>query len=353
MTNIHPEREPSKWMVVAAFLAIYFVWGSTYLAIRYAVQTLPPFSMAGARFLIAGAILYVWARMNGAPRPAAINWRETAIVGWLLLVGGNGGVVWAEQRVPSGPTALLIATVPLWILLVDWLRRGGVRPSWMACIGVIIGFVGIGLLIDPAELIKGQEIDRTGAVVLVVASLMWSIGSIYSRHARMPSVPMLSSGMQMLAGGALLMVVGATTGEYQRLDVSKVSRESIFAVLYLIVFGSLIGFSAYSWLLRVSTPAKVATYAYVNPIVAVFLGWAIAGEKLDARMLVAAGVIIAGVVFITRARAVQKPVSTVVLQQDEREELISKRACCAMKPVAPMIEEELVIVPVVCASQTK
>ncbi len=299
-------KAPSPLSVVAAFAAVYLIWGSTYLAIRWAIDTIPPFLMAGTRFVIAGAALYVWVRLRGTPRPAPYYWVPTAMVGGFLLLGGNGGVVWAEQLVPSGLTALLIATVPLWMVLLDWIR-GGTRPRAGVAIGLAAGFAGIALLVSPAEIAGGEHINPLGATVLVLASLSWAIGSLYSRKAKVPDSPFLATAMEMLAGGALLLLAGSVTGEWTRLEFSEVSARSMLSFVYLIIFGSLVGFTAYIWLLRVSTPARVSTYAYVNPVVAVILGAALAGEPITARALLAAVIILSAVVLITTYGTARTP----------------------------------------------
>jgi len=290
-----------KLRIWIALLAVYIVWGSTYLAIRLAIETLPPFLMAGVRFVIAGVVLYAWARWRGASRPTRSHWLAAAIVGGLMLLGGNGGVTWAEQRVPSGLTAVLIATVPLWIALLEWLQ-GGARPTARAAVGLMMGLAGIALLVSPGELAGAKGIDLVGAAVLLVASLSWAIGSLYSRHARLSPSPLLATAMEMLSGGVLLLLAELVTGQASDLDPSRISLQSILALLYLIVFGSLVAFTAYVWLLRVTIPAHAATYAYVNPIVAVFLGWALGGEPLTARTLLAAAVIVGAVVIITSSQ---------------------------------------------------
>ncbi len=296
------DATPTRTKVLLAFAAIYVIWGSTYLAIRFAIETLPPFLMAGTRFLISGVMLYAWSRGRGAAKPERVHWKATAIIGALLLLGGNGGVVWAEQRVASGLAALLVATLPVWMVTMEW-ARGGIRPTAGVFAGLALGLMGIGLLVGPGEFAGGVGADAVGAVVLVVASISWAAGSIYSRGAKLPPSPLLTTGMEMLAGGALLVLAGLATGELGRLDLAAASPKSWLALLYLILFGSLIGFTAYIWLLKVSTPAKVSTYAYVNPVVAVMLGWALAGEELSMRTMIAAGVIIAGVAMISIARA--------------------------------------------------
>ncbi len=292
--------EPSRARLFSAFAAVYLVWGSTYLFIRFAVETLPPFTMAGARFAVAGAILYVWARLRGAAQPSRAEARGASIAGLFLLLGGNGAVVWAEQRVPSGVTALLVATVPVWIVLLDWLRPGGSRPRAGVFVGLALGLVGLMLLVGRGGLnAGGQGADVVGAAVLVVGSILWATGSLYVRQHAHPSSAMVTNAVQMLAGGAALFVTGALVGELGRLDIGAASTRSLLSLLYLVIAGSLIGFTAYTYLLQVSTPAKVATYAYVNPVVAVFLGWAFAGEEITTLTLVAAAVILAGVAIIT------------------------------------------------------
>jgi drug/metabolite transporter (DMT)-like permease len=288
--------------VGAAFAAIYLIWGSTYLAIRFAIETLPPFFMAGARFITAGALLYTWAWLRGAPRPTRLHWREAAVVGGLMLLGGNGGVTWAEQRIPSGLAALLVATVPLWVVLLDGIRPGGTRPSGRVAAGLGLGLAGVALLIGPGNLSGGQSVDLFGTTVVLFAALAWAAGSLYSRQAHLPAAPLQGVALEMLAGGAWLLLAGGVTGEGARLDLDGASLRSLLALGYLIVFGSIVAFSAYLWLLRVSTPTRASTYAFVNPVIAVFLGWALADESLTAQTLLAAAVIVAAVAIITTGR---------------------------------------------------
>jgi drug/metabolite transporter (DMT)-like permease len=281
-----------------AFAAVYTLWGSTYLAIRYAIETLPPFFMASMRFLCAGGLMYAWARLRGAPRPTAIEWRSGLCVGGLLLLGGNGAVVWSEQRVASGLAALLVATVPLWVVLVEGLTERR-RPTGWVWAGLALGFAGLVLLVGPAALGGGAPVDRAAAGALVLGSLSWTAGSLYSRRARLPASPILGIAVELLGGGALLGLAGLVLGEPARLHAAQVSARSLLAVGYLMVFGSIIAFSCYVWLLRVMRPTLVATYAFVNPVVAVLLGWLLAHETLSARTLGASAVIVAGVACIT------------------------------------------------------
>lgn len=301
MTDAHARA--SRAQILAAFASIYLVWGSTYLAIRYAVQTIPPFIMGGLRFLISGALLYVWARYRGAPRPTRLHWRNAFIAGGLLLLGGNGAVVWAEQFVPSGLTALLVSILPFWLVIIEWVRPPRRRPHGAVLIGLIIGFIGIVVLVGPGNLGGHGDIRPIGAVVLILGSLSWAIGSFFSRDADLPQSGLLTTGMEMLAGGALLSIVGVLTGELSHFDVHRVSGPSALGLIYLVTFGSLLGFTSYIWLLDKVSPARLGTYAYVNPVVAVILGWAIAGERLSLRTAVAAAIVICAVALITTARS--------------------------------------------------
>ncbi|MGD9630119.1 MAG: EamA family transporter [Pyrinomonadaceae bacterium] len=289
-------------VMIAAFAAVYIFWGSTYLAIKYTIETLPPFLMAGSRFAFAGAILLVWARFTkDYETPRLVHWKTAAIVGTFLLLGGNGAVVLASQYIPSSLTALLVATEPLWIVLLSWLWLRTGRPNWRVGLGLLIGFVGVYLLIagKPAGVDGGGYGRWIGIVAVMVGALSWATGSIYGLRSPTPRSSLLTAGMQMLAGSVSLFAVGLLRGEYASFDPSAVSSSSIFALVYLIVFGSLIGFTAYSWLLKNAQPAMVSTYAYVNPVIAVILGWSIAGESMTAQMLIGAFVVVASVVLIT------------------------------------------------------
>jgi len=288
-----------------AFAAVYLIWGSTYLGIRVAVETIPPFSMAGSRALVAGALLYIWARVRGAARPEAIHWREAAIVGGFLLLGGNGLLSWAEQQVPSGVSALIIGSVPLWMVLLEWLWHSGPRPTVGTVSGLIVGFAGLGFLVAPGKLGNGTQVNLSGTAALLLAAFFWAIGSLYSRRALLPSSQLLGAAMEMIGGGVLLLVVGAALDEWKHFTFAHVTVHSAIAWVYLSVVGSLIGFTAYVWLLKATTPARASTYAYVNPVVAVFLGWALVGEPITPRMLFAAlAIILAVVIIVTRSKEV-------------------------------------------------
>jgi drug/metabolite transporter (DMT)-like permease len=296
---------PSAARILAAFAAVYVVWGSTYLAIRIAIETLPPLLMAGARFLLAGTLLYAFMRLRGEPAPERRHWKSTALIGLLLLLFGNGAVVMAERTVPSGVAALLVAMVPMWMVLLEWLRRGGTRPTGRTIIGLVIGFAGMVLLVGPGGFVGGDRVDPFGAGLVLMGSLAWAAGSIYSRGAALPKSAFLATGMEMMWGGVWLVLAATVLGEWGSVDPAVFTTRSVLAFLYLVVFGSLIGFTAYIWLLGVTTPARVSTYAYVNPVVAVLLGWALLDEPLGARVLGAAAIIVAAVAVITMGKRAQ------------------------------------------------
>jgi len=297
------EKRASRAQITAAFASIYIIWGSTYLAIRYAIQTIPPFIMGGVRFLISGVLLYVWARYRGAPKPPLLHWRNAIIAGGFLLLGGNGAVVWAEQLVPSGLTALLVSILPFWLVIIEWARPPRKRPGGAVLGGLLLGFVGIVVLVGAGTVGGKGDVKPLGALVLILGSLCWAIGSFWSRDAKLPDSGLLTTGMEMLGGGAMLLTVGVASGELSHFDVYRVSHASILGLGYLITFGSLLGFTSYIWLLDKVSPARLGTYAYVNPIVAVLLGWAIAGETLSARTAIAAAIVICAVALITTARS--------------------------------------------------
>jgi drug/metabolite transporter (DMT)-like permease len=292
-----PRRTSSALRVALALGTVYLIWGSTYLAIRITLESIPPFFMAGARFLTAGVLLYGWARWRGAARPTAAQWRTSFILGALLLLGGNGGVVWAEQKVDSGLAALLVSTEPLWIVLLLWLQ-GGNRPRLRVAAGLLLGFAGVALLLRPST---GAVTHLAGAAVLLLSSASWATGSLYSLRAPQPRSPLLSTAMQMLCGGCLLSAAGLLSGETARFHLDQVTVRSAGALAYLIVFGAMVCFSAYVWLLRSAPPVLASTYAYVNPVVAVLLGWAILHEPISRGTVIAAAVILAGVALIVTA----------------------------------------------------
>jgi drug/metabolite transporter (DMT)-like permease len=288
-----------KTKIWAALIAIYLAWGSTYLAIHFAVQSIPPFFMTGTRFLVAGLILYVWRRLAGDPRPTLAQWKSASVIGTLLLVGGIGGVSWAEQYVPSGIAALVVAATPLWVVLLEMLRQRGKRPSLITLAGVAGGLAGIIILINPFESMGQQQgYNIAGILVLLMAALSWSIGSLYSHEADLPESALLGSGMELLVGSVGSFMAGLALGESSQLQVSDISGRSLAGLAYLIVVGSLVGFVCYTWLLRAAPTELVVTYAYVNPLVAVALGSLLAQEILTPRVLVATPLILLAVIFI-------------------------------------------------------
>ncbi|MEZ0395679.1 MAG: EamA family transporter [Anaerolineales bacterium] len=297
-----------KLRIAIALLAVYTIWGSTYLAIRFAVETIPPFLMAGTRFLAAGLTLVLWRRLAGDPAPTRRQWLSAAVIGLLLLLGGNGLVSWAEQRVDSGIAALLVGTVPLWMVLIEALTVTRRRPTWQAIVGLLTGFGGIIVLVGPGSLFAGPRgYDLLGIGAVLLAAFFWSLGSIYSRRADMPASPLLGTGMEMLAGSAGLYLVSLMSGEAAKLDLSAVSLRSGVGLAYLIVAGSLGGFVAYTWLLRNAPVSLVATYAYVNPLVAILLGNWLAHEPLTTQVSLAAAVIIGSVVLINSDKPARGP----------------------------------------------
>jgi drug/metabolite transporter (DMT)-like permease len=281
----------------SALSAVYVIWGSTYLAIRFTVETTPPFLSAAARFIISGAFLYLWRRAAGDPAPTPRQSRNAAIIGIFLLVGGNGGVVWAAQFIPSSLSALLVATVPLWMILINALRPGGDQPSLREMSGILIGFCGAVLLIGwttsgptPANLY--------GAIAVLAASFFWAIGSIFGKAAELPASSLITTGVEMLAGGIMQIAVALFFGEFERFSVDAISSRSALAWTYLTVIGP-VAFVAYAWLLRVAPIPLVATYSYVNPLVAIVLGYFLGKEMITPRLLVAAALIIGSVVLVT------------------------------------------------------
>ncbi len=280
----------------AAFFCVYAVWGTNFLAIRYMVETIPPLLAMGVRSLIAGGILYGWARLRGSGSPDRSEWRAAAVVGAFLFVGAHGALAWGETRVPSGIAALVMATIPVWMVLVDWLAKGP-RPRAGVWLGLASGVAGLVVLTDPVSL-RGGGSDLAGLLVLLTSAPCWAVGSIIARRYPQARPLTMTTGMQLIAGGAMLVVVAAAVGEVAGLDLAAVSARSVAALVYTIVFGSVVALTAYIWLLHTTTPARVSTYAFVNPLIAVAIGWGFAGESITSRTLVAAALILAGVAAI-------------------------------------------------------
>ncbi|MFA5057161.1 MAG: EamA family transporter [Opitutaceae bacterium] len=309
-------NSPSRTALILAFATIYLVWGSTYLGIRVAVETLPPFLMAGARFLVAGVLLAGWLAVTRGFRATARQWYDNAVIGTFLLLGGNGLVVWAEQYIPSGLTALIIGSQPLMMVLTEWAWRGGHRPTLLTGAGLLLGFAGVAWLAAPWENTAAGGLNRSGVIAILAGCMFWAFGSIYGRRVRAPAEPLTASALQMLCGGMALLLAAWAHGDLTGFSPAAISGRSWLAFAYLIAVGSLVGFSTFVWLMKNSTPARVSTYAYVNPIVAVFLGWLMLGEPVTARTLAAAAVIVVSVAIITtqHRRGAPSPAGRLVLK---------------------------------------
>jgi len=288
--------------IFLAFAAIYLIWGSTYLAIRYAIETIPPLLMGGVRFVVAGALLYTWTRFRGKPRPSIADLKPAAIIGALMVVGGNGGVIWAEQFIASGLAAVLVATGPLWLVLIDWMISGRKRLPSYTIVGLALGFGGVVALSIESGSLETGEASRSliflSAGLLTLAAFSWAAGSMVARRAEVKTSLTMSISLQMLLGGVMMLGLGTVVGEWRLLNPQAVSMVSLGALGYLIVMGTLVAFSAYVWLMRESTPEKVGTHGYVNPVVAVFLGWLLASEPVTAGTLLATATILTGVAMI-------------------------------------------------------
>jgi drug/metabolite transporter (DMT)-like permease len=289
--------KPSLTQLGLGFAAIYLIWGSTYLGIRYAVETIPPLVMMGIRHLVAGMAVFGWARARGVPAPSRQQWRAGGIAAAMLFLGGHGMLAWGEQKVPSGLAALLCATLPLWTVLIARLDGSEPRLGWRAWAGTLLGFAGVALLMGVN--IFGQRLDWVAALGVLSSAPLWAVGTSYIRRADLPSSKLLSAAMQMICGGLWLLLVGLLVGERNRIQIHQVTARSVLSLAYLIVFGSIVAFTVYTWLVSTSSPSMLSTYAYVNPVIAVFLGWALAGEALTLRVLVATLVIVAGVILVS------------------------------------------------------
>jgi drug/metabolite transporter (DMT)-like permease len=288
-----------KSKIWVALITLYIIWGSTYLGIKIAVETIPPFFHAAIRFLVSGIILVIWQKMAGNEMPTRNQWKSTFIIGTLLLLGGNGLVSWAEQTIPSGIAALIVGSVPLFLVVLEAFRPNGVKPTWQTLVGLVIGFVGVFILVGPNELTGSQEkLNPLGVIAVISASFLWAVGSIYSKSADLPKSSFMTTGAEMLMGSISLLVVSLLTGELNNWSFAEVSTRSWLGLLYLITLGSIVGFGSYIWLLQNAPISLVSTYAYVNPIVAVILGYFFANEVLEPRIWIATAIIIGAVMFI-------------------------------------------------------
>lgn len=305
-------RADGVGVVLLCFAAIYLVWGSTFLAIRYAVEELPPVLMAGARFLVAGVVLCAVAKVRGAERISGKAWAASALVGSLLF-GGNALLAWAETRVSSGLAALMLATIPLWMTGLGSLRSDAKALSPRQRAGFALGFAGMVVLVGPGQLLGSRSVDPLAAVALVGAALAWSVGSLISRDLPQPAHPVSAAGLPMVSGGAVLLAASLLSGDGAVVLQHGASARAVLSWGYLVVMGSLVGFSAYSWLLRRVSPALVSTYAFVNPVVALAVGWAMVGEVLSARGALAAVLIVGAVAMIVIPRRAPRPVLNAAL----------------------------------------
>jgi drug/metabolite transporter (DMT)-like permease len=283
---------------LGAYAATWIIWGSTYLAIAWGVKTVPPFLLVALRSLAAGMILLAWARLRGHPAPTRAQWRAAAATGAMFFLVGHGGLFWAEQRVASGVAALMIATEHFWIVLITWALPGGRAPSRRALLGVAIGLLGVAVLTLGGRAEGG--LDPVGIVVLLIAAGSWGAGSIYFQGERRPTSGAYAAGMPLVAGGVMLMIASAAMGETARVRAADFTPLAVGSLLYLIVFGSVVAFSAFTWLVNTEGPSRAASYVYINPFVAVLLGWGVAGEALTPRMLAAGAAIVLAVVLIVR-----------------------------------------------------
>jgi drug/metabolite transporter (DMT)-like permease len=315
MTTRPNSKLPSRlatW-VTLAFIYVYLAWGATYMALHYAIASIPPFLMGGGRFTIAGTVLLALVALF-QPKEFRLGslreWRDSLIVGTSLLVGGNGGVAWAQQFVTTSEAALIFGSIPLWIILFDWLRPRGMRPSLRTAIGLAFGFVGLCILVKPSAGATETGMETWGKLALLFAACSWAAGAIYSRHVHAQGSPLLPMARQMTCGGLVLFLVALVHGDLARFDLPHVTLLSWLGFLYLVVPGSLLGFTAYVWLMRVSTPERASTIPYVNLVVAVLLGWTVGHEPMTARMVLGAGIIIGSVVLVLTKRSVQREVMT-------------------------------------------
>jgi drug/metabolite transporter (DMT)-like permease len=291
--------QPRAWKVLLAFAIIYFVWGSTFLAIRVGVREVPPFLLAGMRFLVAGIVLYGWMRARGTPSPSAREWGAASFLAVLIFVFDYGLLFWAERRVPSGIAAVMMATIPVFMALAEIVFLRTQRLTLRLGVALLVGIGGVAILVGRSMRMGEAPIDTAGACALIVAAISWSVAASLSRKMPLPAAKAMSSGAQMLAGGVLLTLTAALLGEFRGFHAQAVSRGAWLALAYLIVAGSIVGFTAYVWLIHHESPTKVGTYAYVNPVVAVLVGYFLGGEAIGPRTIVGTLLVLVSVVVIT------------------------------------------------------
>jgi drug/metabolite transporter (DMT)-like permease len=292
-------RSTDRWKTLLAFAIIYFVWGSTFLAIRIGVREVPPLLLAAMRFFMAGLFLFIWVTARGERAPTIRQWGAASVLAFFIFVCDYGLLFWAEQRVPSGIAAVMLALIPAFMALSEIIFLGTQKLTWRLALALIIGLGGVAVLMSPSLNLGGTPIDRMGSLALIVASLSWSVSSVLTRRLPLPESKIMSSGAQMLTGGLLLFLIAAGFGEFRSFHPAKVSPGAWFALLYLIVAGSIIGYTAYLWLIHRESPTKVGTYAYVNPLVAVLVGYLVGGEALDLRTILGTLLVLVSVVVIT------------------------------------------------------
>lgn len=297
MKMIKKERNP-ELVLLLAFAAVYVLWGSTYLALHFVLESMPPFLMASFRFLTAGSIMLLFAKLNKQHWPAKQEIKNSAVVGILLLVLGNGGVVWAQQYIDSGITALIVTIEPVWVVLLMWFRSTDNKPSPIVWFGIFLGLLGMLVLVGPSSLGSVEQLNPIGVLALLISSISWAVGSVYALNIKLPSSAAMSTGFQMLAAGICLFIIGSSRSEWMNFELSEITNRSILGFLYLIIFGSLIGFTSYSYIVKNANPTSVSTYAYVNPVIAVFLGWWIGNERVGMQTLLAAVLLVSAVVII-------------------------------------------------------
>lgn len=296
---------PAAWKILLAFGIIYIVWGSTYLAIRVGVLEMPPFLMAGLRFTLAGIVLYAWMRLTGVPSPTWREWKAATLLGALMFLLDYACLFWAEQRVPSGIAAVILAAIPVCITILEIIFLRTQRLTIRLGLGLLVGIVGVAVLMNPSASFGEVPIDRRGAVALLAACLGWSVGTIVSKRVVQPKSKAMSAGVQMFSGGVMLLVLSGIAGEIGRFHLQAVSGKAWFSLIYLVIAGSIVGYTAYVWLLDYESPTKVGTYAYVNPVIAVILGSLIGGEVIGRRTLLGMALILVSVVAITTMKARQ------------------------------------------------
>jgi drug/metabolite transporter (DMT)-like permease len=303
MAMIAAKKEPAKGLVIAAFAALYIIWGSTYLGMLLAIKSIPPFLMAGTRFLVAGILLYGWCMFRGEKLPSFDSVLKISLGGVLMLFIGTGAVVWAEQYIPSGLVAIIVATVPLWFVLLDKQHWKENLSNKMILFGLLTGFAGVLLLFagKSAVAITGDKMKMLSFFVLAIGTIGWAIGSLYSKYKKVKGTTTIKAAIQMLAAGIVYLIAGLLAGEQNDFAPHDVSATSIGALIYLILLGSLVGYMSYIWLLSVRSPTLVGTYAYVNPVVAVFLGWLVVGEQITRQQVIALSVVLAGVILVNFA----------------------------------------------------